>query len=288
MIAEGSELRYASVNDIRIAYETVGSGFPLLLLHGFPRTHQVWGKVAPALSRRFTLVAPDRRGYGDSDKPADPDGYTAEIMTNDAYELMRELGHEHYMVVGHDKGAPTARRLAAENPDHVRGVVIIDAGPEGGNRPQRQDPTGRQWYFDFFRQRGVAEPLIGQNPGLFFSLFLDRNPHLTKEEHDHYIGMFSRPGVVDAILADYRSTLERDLSYWSDRLAAHGKMTTPVCAIWSSRGAEGDASMLAQWHEVAEDARGGPIADTAHYVQEQQPEATVDNIMRFADELGVP
>ena len=182
-------------------------------------------------------------------------------MTQDAFELMRELGHGQYMAVGHDKGAPTARRLAAENPDRVRGVVIIDAAPEGGNRPQRQDPTGRQWYFDFFRQRGVAEQLIGQNPALFFSLFLDRNPHLTPEEHDYYVAMFSRPGVVDAILADYRSSLERDRGYWAERLAAHGKMTTPVCAIWSSRGPEGDASMLEQWREAAEDVRGSPIAD---------------------------
>ena len=288
MMGDGSELRYASVNGVRIAYETAGSGFPLLLLHGFPRTHRVWQSVAPALSRRFTLVTPDRRGYGDSDKPSDPDGYTAAIMTQDAFELMRELGHEQYMAVGHDKGAPTARRLAAENPDRVRGVVIIDAAPEGGNRPQRQDPTGRQWYFDFFRQRGVAEQLIGQNPALFFSLFLDRNPHLTPEEHDYYVAMFSRPGVVDAILADYRSSLERDRGYWAERLAAHGKMTTPVCAIWSSRGPEGDASMLEQWREAAEDVRGGPIADTAHYVQEQQPGATADHILRFADELGIP
>ena len=278
---------YADINGIRIAYDRTGDGFPLLLLHGFPRTRRTWAQVTPALAERFTVVAPDRRGYGDSDRPSDPETYDAAHMTQDALELTQQLGWEAFIVVGHDKGAPIARRLAADHPDLVRGAVIIDGSAEGANVERRRDTTGRGWYFDFFRQRGVAEQIIGQNPGLFFGLFLDRNPHLSAEQRAFYVEQFSKPGTVDAILADYRAAPERDRGYWSNVAASGAKMSTPVCAIWGADGSTGGAPVLDAWRQVADDVRGEEVPGAAHYVHEQQPEATVRHIMRFADELGI-
>ena len=283
-----NEPLYADVNGIRIAYDRTGNGFGLLLLHGFPRTRRTWAEVTPALARRFTVVAPDRRGYGDSERPSDPSTYEAAPMLQDALELTQHLGWKEFIVVGHDKGAPAARRLAADHPGLVRGAVIVDGMAEGANVERRRDTTGRGWYFDFFRQRGVAEQIIGQNPGLFFGLFLDRNPHLSPEQRAFYVEQYSKPGVVEAVLADYRAGLETDRGYWVEELAAGRRIRTPMCVIWGADGSNGGAPVVEAWRQVADDVRGEEVSGAGHYVHEQQPEATVGHIMRFADELGVP
>ena len=282
------ELQDARVNGIRIAYEQHGNGFPLLMLHGFPRTHRVWSKVLPGLTRRFTVVTPDRRGYGDSERIADPSAFSNEMMASDAWELTRSLGWDQFLLVGHDRGAPDARRVAADHPANVRGLMIIDNPPQGVSTGQRRDPRGRDWYLGFFLQRGVAEQIMNQNPALFFSLFLDRNPHLSREEHEYYVRMFSRPGTVEAVLADYRAAAEIDQLYWEEWLKSGSKLKVPLYLIWGDRGPSANQPMLDLWKQVAEDVRGAAVADAAHYVQEEQPEAMVQHLMRFADELGIP
>ena len=162
---------YVDINGTRIAYEKTGKGFPVLMMHGFPRTHRTWEKITPMLSERFTLVKPDRRGYGDSDRGGTPENYENMTMATDMLGVMDHLGIEDFLVVGHDKGMPTARRIAVDNPGRVKGAVLLDGMPDGATMPRAKDTTGRTWYFDFFRQREVAEQIIGQNPRLFFSLF---------------------------------------------------------------------------------------------------------------------
>jgi pimeloyl-ACP methyl ester carboxylesterase len=286
MTMEGSPHR-AHVNGIDVAYDLTGDGFPLIALHGFPRNRKVWGKITPRLSDRFTILAPDRRGYGDSDRPADPAGYDNATMARDTIALADHLGWDRFVVVGHDKGAPTAQRLATDLPNRVRGLVMLDATPAGVRTTGPRDPSGRSWYMDFFRQRGVAEQLIGQNPRLFFSLFLDRNPHLSREEHEYYLETFCRPGSVEAVLADYRSSLEDDAARWQEEHQRGVQIKVPVCALWGGRGPTANAPVLDRWREIAADVRGGPIADSAHYVQEEQPAAVAQQILRFADELGL-
>ncbi len=280
--------QYAEVNGIRVAYDRIGDGFPLVALHGFPRNRKVWSKITPLLTSRFVVLAPDRRGYGDSDRPAEPASYDNATMAQDVMDLVEHLSWQSFVVLGHDKGAPTAQRLATDHPDRVRALVILDSAPAGGRATAPRDPSGRTWYFDFFRQRGVAEQLIGQNPRLFFSLFLDRNPHLSPEEHEYYLETFCRPGSVDAVLADYRFSLEGDREGWEHDAEAGVKVRVPVCALWGARGPSANASVLERWRESADDVRGSAIPDAAHYVQEEQPQLVAEQIIRFADELGIP
>lgn len=280
------EAHYVQANGIRVAYDRTGSGYPLVALHGFPRNRRVWSKLTPLLESRFTVLAPDRRGYGDSDRPADPAPYDNSTMAQDVLDLAEQVGFGAFIALGHDKGAPTAQRLATDHPDRVRGLVILDGAPAGSRSTAPRDPSGRSWYFDFFRQRGVAEQIIGENPRLFFSLFLDRNPHLSREEHEYYLETFCRPGSVDAVLADYRVSLEEDQARWQQEAEAGVKVRVPVCALWGSRGPSASATVLERWREVADDVRGAAIPNSAHYVQEEQPELVADHILRFADELG--
>jgi haloacetate dehalogenase len=282
------ETRFAQVNGIRIAYETTGSGFPLLLLHGFPRTRRTWSRVTPALAQRFTVVAADRRGYGESDRPAPPAPYDNATFTEDHFRLMQALGFERFLVVGHDRGAPVARRLATEHPENIAGALIMDSAPEGVAVDRPRDTSGRSWYLDFFRQRDVAEQIIGQNPRLFFSLFVARHQHLTPEEHEFYADAFARAGGTEAVLADYRAGFEVDRQYWAAVAASGTKTRVPIYAIWAEKGPSAGMPVLDLWRQVAEDVQGGSVPDTAHYIHEEQPDATIRHIVAFADYLKLP
>src|SRR5205823_4186201 len=141
---------------------------------------------------------------------------------------------------------------------------------------------------DFFRQRGVAEPIINQNPRLFFSLFVSRHQHLTPEEHEFYTESFCRPGSTEAVLADYRAGTEVDGPYWEEAARAGRKIEVPLYVIWGERGPAASAPMLDLWRRVAQNVQGEAVPDSAHYIQEEQPELTVRHIFAFADSLGIP
>src|SRR5690349_2696481 len=115
-----------------INYVTAGSGPPLLLLHGYPETHIMWRKVAPQLAKKFTVVAADLRGYGDSSKPAgggDHAAYSKRAMALDHVEVMESLGFQKFSVVGHDRGGRVAHRMALDHPDSVQKLVVLDIVP---------------------------------------------------------------------------------------------------------------------------------------------------------------
>lgn len=275
------------VNGLRVAYNRSGRGFPALLLHGFPRTRRVWDALTPLLADRLSVVAVDRRGYGESERPADPATCNPRQHAADALELMGSVGIDRFLVVGHDLGAPVARHLAAAHPDRVAGAVIMDATPDGAGLGRRPDPTGRSWYLDFFRQRGVAEAIVGRDPALFFGLFLDRHAHLSAEERQRYLDAYCQKGSVEAVLADYRALLEEEPAYWDAEAAAGRRMDTPLCVFWAERGPVGALPVLEAWRRVASDVRGASIADTAHYIQEERPDETARRILAFAEELGL-
>lgn len=282
------DVQYASVNGVRLAYEKAGTGYPLLLIHGFPRDRCLWRKVMPDLAARFTVVAMDRRGYGESDRPADATGYDNRTMAADALALARSLGWKNFIVVGHNRGAPVAQRLAADHRENITALVMLDSLPFGLRDERPRDPNGRSWYMDFFRQRGVAEKIIGQNPRLFFSLFLERHTHLAPAEHEAFLEPFCRPGSVEAILADYRHALEGDAAYWKEWFEAGNKISTPVYVLWSERGPVARHPVLEVWRTAAGNVRGTMISDCAHYLQEEQPKTVVEHILRLADEIGIP
>src|SRR5919198_5664838 len=255
-----SEPHHATVNGVRLAYERVGHGVPMLLTHGFPRDRRLWRKLVPLLADAFDTVAMDRRGFGESDRTADPAAYDNRTMTQDALALVDHLGWQRFLVVGHDQGQPVAQRLAADHPDRVAGAVFLDSLPQGARSERPADSSGRTWYFDFFRQRGVAEQIIGQNPRLFFSLFLARHNHLTQEEHDAFLEPYCREGSVDAVLACYRHALEDDRHYWEQWLSSGGQISVPVCVLWAARGPIAGAPVLDIWRRLAPDLRGAEIA----------------------------
>src|SRR5439155_16981010 len=181
---------------------------------------------------------------GDSDRSPDLATYDNANMVNDVVALTSQLGIDQFVILGHDKGAPTAQRIATDQGDRVRAAILLDSAPAGARSSGPRDTSGRSWYMDFFRQRGVAEPIVGQNPRLFFSLFLDRNPHLTKEEHEYYLETFCRPGTVEAVISDYRFSLEGDRNQFEEEFKNGVKLKVPLLALWGARGPSGTSPVL--------------------------------------------
>src|SRR5687768_16221377 len=131
---EAFTLARIDVGEAELRVRHGGSGPPLLLLHGHPRTHVTWHRVAPLLAGEFTVVCPDLRGYGESSKPPtteDHEPYSKRAMARDCVALMRALGHPRFAVAGHDRGAYVAQRLALDHPDAVTGLAALDAVPIG-------------------------------------------------------------------------------------------------------------------------------------------------------------
>jgi haloacetate dehalogenase len=159
-------------NGVQLNVRHGGSGPPVLMLHGYPQTHVMWRKVAPRLAERFTLVMPDLRGYGDSDKPPgapDHSTYCKRAMAMDQVDLMRRLGFERFRLVGHDRGGRVAHRLALDHPDRVERVAVLDIVPTRLMYLKTSRTFARGYYHWFFlvQPAPFPETLIGGDPEAF-------------------------------------------------------------------------------------------------------------------------
>jgi haloacetate dehalogenase len=265
---------------IRIRTAIGGSGPPLLLLHGHPQTHLTWHKVAPALAKRFTVVATDLRGYGDSAKPEGGENhvnYSKRAMAADQVAVMRALGHERFLLIGHDRGGRVAHRLALDHPDAVAKLVVLDIAPTAAMYAltDKEFATRYFWWFFLIQPFDLPERLIAADPDYFL---------------DHHIaGQIKVPGSVDprvmaeyrrcyrdpatrhAICEDYRAAAGIDLEH--DAADAEKRIIAPLLALWGGRGTVGALfDVLALWREKARDVRGQAL-DCGHSPQEEAPEA---------------
>src|SRR6266851_3074817 len=144
-----------ALDDVRLHYVTAGRGDPVVLLHGWPQTWYEWRKVIPALAERYTVIAPDMRGLGDSSKPAT--GYDKRTIADDIYQLVRQLGFERVLLVGHDWGGPVAYAYASAHPANVRKLVILDVGIPGAGLEDALAfrPTRNIWHIQFHYVRDL-------------------------------------------------------------------------------------------------------------------------------------
>ncbi len=202
-------------NGIDIHLRHGGSGPPLLLLHGFPQTHAIWHKVAPQLAERYTLVMPDLRGYGDSDKPAsaaDHAPYSKRTMALDVVELMRSLGFERFFVCGHDRGGRVAHRLALDHPQCVARLMVLDISPTLAMYERTTMDFATLYYHWFFliQPEPLPETLIGANPAFYL-----RNKLGGWGSSRHWVVRFAGAGRVRALL--YASGGPRDVRGLSRR-----------------------------------------------------------------------
>ncbi|WP_252312474.1 alpha/beta fold hydrolase [Sinobaca sp. H24] len=200
----------ARVNGIRMHYVTAGKGEPLLLLHGTPKTHYYWYKLLPLLTEHFTVVAPDLRGFGDTDKPPAEEGYDSLTNANDMAELMTVLGHELFYLHGEDRGAEFAYALAASYPERVKALSFAEMLLSGQGLEEWSNFTPENvsaqynlkgvwlWHIPFFWIPHIPEMLISGHEREFWEFWIKQetwNPNaITNEALDEWIAKLTAPG----------------------------------------------------------------------------------------------
>jgi haloacetate dehalogenase len=277
----GFQTRRVPTTGATIHVRTAGSGPPLLLLHGFPQTNVVWHKIAPELAKRFTLVAPDLRGYGFSSKPPDGEnhsGYSKRAMVRDQIEVMRALGFDRFAVAGHDRGGRVAWRLATEQPEHVTRAVILDIVPKPYANVTREFATAYFHWFFLIQPAPFPEQLIEAAPEAFLQRFLSRTG-ITPEAAAEYLRALREPGTAHGWCEDYRAGATIDEQHEME--TRDRRMTCPLLLLWGERSIVGTLyDPLRLWREVATDVRGRALPG-GHNLPEELPEQTLAAILEF-------
>jgi haloacetate dehalogenase len=248
--------------------------------------HRVWTSLAP----HFTLIAPDLRGYGDSGKPAgavDHSTYSKRVMAADLVALMASLGHHRFLVVAHDRGARVAHRLALDDPDRVRAMVLLDIAPTLAMYEQTSDAFARAYWHWFFliQPAPLPEALIGLNGALYVrSLLGGRHAGLAPFPADvlaEYERCASDPATVHAICEDYRASAGIDLAHDRDDRAAGRRLRVPLRVLWGQHGVIAQCfDVLHEWRRVAESVDGRAL-ECGHYLAEEAPDALCADILPF-------
>ncbi len=278
------EQRTIRANGIRINAWLGGAGAPVVMLHGYPQTGQMWRKIAPRLLDQFAIVCPDLRGYGDSDKPRD--GYDKRTMARDIHLLMESLGHQRYAVVGHDRGARVAHRLALDFPEAVTRLCVLDIVPTHTVfRDTGRELAAAYWHWFFFQAPDLPELMIGAVPEAFlrymFRALTARAGAIEEPMVQEYLRAFTLPGTIRAGLEDYRAAATRDFEDDERDLAL--KLRCPVLAIWGEHGKMHTLfDVLASWREKAQDVRGHALP-CGHFIPEEAPEELLADLRRFLE-----
>ena len=280
-----NEVRHHTVraNGIRHHYAEAGEGPPVILLHGFPETSYAWRHQIPVLAKTYRVIAPDLRGYGETEKPAS--GYDKRTMANDVRELMRVLNLPRIALVGHDRGARVATRFAKDHADVLDRLVVIDNVPTRIVAREFNARLARAyWFFIFHQVADLPEALISGREDLWLRHFFSDwcyNPHaISGEAFDTYVKAYRSPGAVRGALADYRANAE-DVA--QDILDADVKIACPTLSLW---GADFYAvgqmfDMEAVWAEMADDLRTFAVPQCGHLPQEEQPEIVNQLLLEF-------
>jgi haloacetate dehalogenase len=282
---DGFALDRVDVGEAVLRVRHGGAGPPVLLLHGHPRTHATWHRVAPLLAGDHTVVCPDLRGYGESSKPPttpDHEPYCKRAMARDCLALMRALGHERFSVVGHDRGAYVALRLALDHPDAVRRLAILDAVPIGEALARCDARFAAAWWHWFFLGQTAkpAERVIAADPDAWYGFGPEQ---MGAEAYEDYRRAIHDPATVHAMCEDYRAGLGIDRAHDDADRRAGRRVACPLLVLWAARDdlEELYGDVLAVWRGWADDLRGGRALDCGHHLSEEAPEELAAELRAF-------
>ena len=270
-----------------------GTGEPVLLLHGYPQTHVMWHKVAPILAEQFSVVVPDLRGYGDSDKPFEIDNlelYSKRSMAKDQVEIMEKLGFESYHVVGHDRGARVGHRLTLDNASKVRSITSLDVVPsETAFKNMNSDLSFAWFHWHLMRQPyPLPETLIGNSAKTYLDFLFETwtavENAITPEAYKEYLRCFNNQDTIRSTCLDYRS-VETDIKH--DQVDFDRKLQCPVLVLWAGNMKKrpgwqtgNKLNMIEVWKEKAEEVQG-EVIDCGHFLPEEAPQKVASNLIEF-------
>jgi len=270
------------VNGVRLNVWTGGQGPALVLLHGYPQTGQMWHKMTPTLMRDFSLIVPDLRGYGDSEKARS--GFDKKTMARDISELAASLGHSRYCVMGHDRGARVAHRLAMDYSDQVQKLVVLDIVPTHTVFSQ----TGRElaaayWHWFYFQAPDLPEIMIRNSAEPFLQTMfrsLSWCPEAIDDDlFSEYLRAFTLPGTIRCGLEDYRAAATVDFE--DDERDLGTKLSCPVYTLWGQFGKMDSLfDVLETWRQKATDVIGKSLP-CGHFIPEEVPELLLEEVVPF-------
>lgn len=275
---------------VRLHGRVAGQGEPLLMLHGHPQTHAMWHRVVPELAQRFTLVMMDLRGYGDSGRPAsDPEhaAYSKREMACDALAVMAHHGFSRFQVLAHDRGARVAHRLAADHPDAVERLLLLDIAPTLAmyeNTSQAFATAYWHWFF-LIQPPPLPEALIESDPVRYLrSVMGKRHAGLgafAPEALAEYERCAQIAGTAQAVCEDYRASATIDLVHDRADVEAGQKIAQPLRVLWGAQGVVGKCfDVLALWRARAAQASGRSV-DCGHYIAEEAPAELLREAIEF-------
>ena len=285
---EGFEQRRIDADGVAINLRMGGSGPPLLLLHGYPQTHVMWHKVAPALAERFTVVCADLRGYGDSAKPKSDSShspYSKRAMAWDQVLVMAALGFERFAAAGHDRGARVVHRLCLDHREAVTRAAMLDIVPTLTMFAEMNKEVALgYWHWLFLAQPyDLPERMIAADPDWYLKGRLARwgqgLEYFDPEAIAEYCRCFADPEAIHASCEDYRAAATIDLEH--DKADLARKIECPLLVLWGARG------LLPRWFDVAATWRArarnvtARALDTGHFLAEEKPEETANALMEF-------
>lgn len=269
----------ADLGEVSLHYVSVGSGDPIVLLHGWPQTWFMWRDVMPALAERFTVIAPDLRGLGDSSRPAS--GYDKRTVARDIAGLMNLLGHTSYRVVAHDWGGPVAFALAAQFPKRVTAMAVFDAPVLGDGGPVQHH--GR-WHFGFHALPGLPEALTDGREDTYLRFFYRfagaRSDAISEDAQAEYVRAYSQPGAMTAGFNYYRAVPQDIADNTAFREAGH-KLAMPILVYGGDPATRGRGlSALESWRRVATNVSGGVAEGCGHWIPEERPDFVAQQVLR--------
>lgn len=269
----------AEVNGVQIHYVRGGHGEPLVLLHGWPQSWFEWHRIMPQLAEHFTVVVPDLRGFGASSKPAPKAGYDTRNLAEDLHELVRHLGFASIRLVGHDIGLMVGYAYAAAHPTEVHKLVLLDA-PIPGIEPVWSQVKAARWHFGFHATPALPEVLLAGKEreylNFFYTNFAHNKTAFTEAEKDEFVRSYAAPGAMSASLEVYRAFAT---SAAQNLESARTKLSMPVLAL----GGEFSLGprIVAMVEVVAADVRGGSIPGCGHWVNEENSEFLLAQLVAF-------
>jgi pimeloyl-ACP methyl ester carboxylesterase len=280
----GFDYRRVDVADgVALNVAVGGSGRPIVLLHGFPQTHLMWRYVAADLAADHTVIVPDLRGYGDSDKPADPDGtaYSKRTMAADIVALARALGHDRFALAGHDRGAHVAIRAGLDHPAAVSHLASLDVLPTLDSWDILRGRSAAVGFHLFLMALppGLPEQMIAASADAFFGYFLDtwaNDPDAIPADVRAAYLEASR-NAVPSIVADYRATAGIDIEHDQVDRAAGRRLTMPVTVIQQDWGSALGFDAAALWRPWVADLVHRTVT-SGHFMAEEAPAEIVKEL----------
>lgn len=258
-----------------------GSGTPVVLLHGFPQTHLMWRGVAPELARDHTVICPDLRGYGDSEKPAEdgPDTYSKRTMAQDIVTLAKELGHDRFALAGHDRGALVAFRAGLDHPEAVSHLACLDVLPTLDMWEALHGLTAAVGFHLYLMAQppGLPEKMIRASADEFFGYFLDvwsnRPEAIPADIRGAYLAACRN--AVPSIVADYRASAGIDVEHDRADRAAGRQLAMPLTVLQQDWGAALGYEAAALWGAWSGDLKHLTVS-SGHFMAEEAPADIVE------------